>query len=259
MLDDDLVHEWVARLRAEVPEAVAIILKGSYACGDAGPYSDLDLDVLVDPGPRDDYLAWFVERGGRLVHVSVAVQDIEGWLAEAEEPQGWAFRLPAHETTCLLWARDSTLWDRLDRPARVHPAGEAELEDAVESFAKVRNALRRGDELALRLAAQVLAQLCPSLLRPLNPPVAPAHRHAALLAALAFPVAPPHYREDLLLCLGLSGQGGTMAQVHDAARRLLLGILRLLRDHPEAVRPHLPPDLYGYLLDGTLERYTLQP
>ena len=71
----------------------------------------------------------------------------------------------------------------------------------------------------IRLAAQTLGSLCPSLLRPLNPPVAPSHRHAALTAALAFRVAPEGYRDDLLRCLGLEGEPSTARDVHDAARR----------------------------------------
>jgi len=258
MVGNGFIAEWVERLRAEIPEAVAILLKGSHARGMAGPHSDVDVDVLVDPGPRDDYLAWLVERGGRLVHVSVAVQELDGWLAEANEHVSWAFGLPAHETTRLLWARDDALRATLDRPARLHPPMEPELEDSIEGYGKVRNALRLGDDLALRLSAQGMAQLCPSLLRPLNPDVAPTHRYDALRAALAFPVAPAGYRDDLLLCLGLSGRASTALEVHDAARRLLTGILALLRDHGSCLEGQLPPDLYGYLMDGTVERYVAQ-
>jgi phosphoribosyl-AMP cyclohydrolase len=280
MVDDGFIAEWVERLRAGIPDAVAVLLKGSHARDVAGPHSDVDLDVLVAPGPRDDYRAWLVERGGRLVHVSVAVQELDGWLGEAAEHVSWAFGLPAHETTRLLWARDEALRARLDRPAQLHPPMEPELEDTVEGFGKVRNALRRGslladrhraavrtdrdeheptlDDLALRLAAQGMAQLCPSLLRPVNPDVSPTHRHEALLSALAFPVAPTGYRDDLLLCLGLSGRASTAREVHDAARRLLTGILALLREHPACLEGQLPPDLYGYLMDGTLERYVAQ-
>ena len=258
VVDATFIDAWAARLREEIPGAVAVLLKGSYARDSAGPHSDVDLDVLVAPGPVDDYRAWIVEHDGRLVHVSVAVQDLAGWLAERSESEGWAFGLPAHETTRLLWARDNALREQLDVPARVHPPGDAELEDAVEAHGKVHNALRRGDELALRLAAQTLGQLVPSLLRPINPPVAPSHRHAALLAALAFPVAPEGYRDDLLRCLGLDGRASTAGDVHDAAGRLLAGTLALLRAHAAVARPALPPDLFGYLVDGTLERYVGQ-
>jgi hypothetical protein len=259
VVDEPFITAWVARLRSDIPHAVAVLLKGSHARGVAGPHSDVDFDVLVDGASRDDYLAYLVEAGSdRLVHVSVAVQDVAAWFAEAKEPEEWAFALPAFETTRLLWARDDTLRARLDRPTREHPPGEPELEDVVEGFGKVRNALLRGDDLAVRLAAQGLALLCPSLLRPINPDVRPTHRHEALLAALAFPVAPEGYRDDLLLCLGLTGRASTAHDVHDAARRLVAGTLALLRGHADRVADELPRDLFGYLVDGTLERYVAQ-
>jgi phosphoribosyl-AMP cyclohydrolase len=259
MIDQQFIATWVERLRKSIPDAAAVLLKGSYARGEPGPFSDIDFDVLIDPGPRDDYLTYLVEDdGGRLVHVSVAVQDVASWLSGADEVEDWAYRLLAFETNILLWVRDESLRPKLDHPARLHPAGDPELEDFIEAYAKVRNALARGDELALRLAAQTLATLCPSLLRPINPDVQPTHRHDALMAVLNFPVAPEGYRDDLLLCLGLSGRESTLEDAHDAARRLATGTLSLLRRHADAVEQELPATLYGYLRDGTLERYIHQ-
>ncbi|HEV2072562.1 MAG TPA: nucleotidyltransferase domain-containing protein [Thermomicrobiales bacterium] len=259
MIDQEFIAAWVDRLRRSIPDAAAILLKGSYARGEPGPFSDVDFDVLVDPGPRDDYLTYLVQDdGGQLVHVSVAVQDVESWLSEADEVEDWAYRLTALETTLLLWAREESLRRRLDRPARQHPAGDPELEDFMEAHSKVRNALARGDDLAIRIAAQTLGTLCPSLLRPINPEVQPTHRRAALLAVLDFPVVPKGYRDDLLLCLGLSGRESTLEDVHDAANRLTTGTLSLLRRHAELLQSALPTDLYGYLQDGTLERYIRQ-
>ena len=47
IVDEAFLAAWVERLRATVPKAVAVILKGSYARGDAGPHSDIDFDVLT--------------------------------------------------------------------------------------------------------------------------------------------------------------------------------------------------------------------
>lgn len=259
MVDREFITSWVERLRREIPGIAALLLKGSYARAEPGPFSDVDFDALVDPGPRDDYLTYMDEDGdGLLVHVSVAVQDVASWLSDASEVEEWAYRLPAHETTLLLWARDDALRRTLDRPARHHPAGEPELEDFIEAYGKVRNAHLNGDELALRLAAQTLGTLCPSVLRPINPEVSPSHHHAALMAALDFPVAPEGYREDLLLCLGLSGRASTIDDVHGGAKRLTTGTLSLLRNRANALELELPAELYGYLRDGTLERYIHQ-
>ena len=79
----------------------------------------------------------------------------------------------------------------------MHPPEPPELEDFVEAWGKVRNARRRGDDLAMRLAAQKMARLCPTLLRPLNPAVFPSNRREAMRAVLGLPVAPDGYRDDI--------------------------------------------------------------
>nr|MDQ3328207.1 phosphoribosyl-AMP cyclohydrolase [Chloroflexota bacterium] len=127
-----------------------------------------------------------------------------------------------------------------------------------ECAGKVKNAHRRGDELALRLAAQGLAERCPSVLRPVNPAQVPGTRYEALLAALALPVAPPGYRNDMLLCLGLTGQPSTMDEVSAATFRLAHGALELLRPHAPRLTPELEPDRGTYLADGRLQRYLAQ-
>jgi predicted nucleotidyltransferase len=61
----------VRRVRHEIPDAVAVFLVGSYARGDAGPHSDVDLDVLVADGPRNQWPTWLDVEEHRLVCVSV--------------------------------------------------------------------------------------------------------------------------------------------------------------------------------------------
>lgn len=259
MFNDALISTWVDRLRRETLGAVAIILKGSHALGDAGSHSDVDFDVLVEGDPYEAYLAYFEETPeGRLRHISVAVQDLAGWLSEVDEPVDWAYGLPAAETTRLLWARDDELRVLLDKPARIHPPEPPELEDFIEAWGKIRNASTRDDDLAMRIAGQKLARLCPGLLRPLNPEVLPSNRRAALHAALGFPVAPDGYRDDLLRCFGLSGDAVTMQDLRDAAKRITFGTVALLREHEAFLEGQLEADLFAYLVDGTLERYIRQ-
>ena len=254
-----LVAMWVERLQRDEPDAVVILLKGSAARGDAGPHSDVDFDVLTASGPREAYLAYLVETGEEwLIHVSVAVHDIAGWLAQETEPAAWAFALPVAEATRLVWTRDDTWHERLARPSLPHPPGQAELEDFIADFGKVKNAHVARNELALRLAAQGLAQRCPSLLRLVNPAVQAGTRYEALLASLDFPLAPPGYREDLLVCLGLVGRATTADEVHTAAGRLVTGVVEVLQPHAQHLGSEFEAHLPVYLADGTLRRYVAQ-
>ena len=204
-----LVARWVDLLRDDYPSTQAIMLKGSYARGDAGPHSDVDFDVLLDGPAHSAYPVRFEKSSERLRHISIAVQDLAGWLAEECEPEPWAFGLPVREPTRLLWAADASLRNQLDRPFKPHPPAEPELEDFVESFAKASNAHARRDGIGLRQAAQSTARYAPTLIRPLNPEAWADSPRSALATVLDFDIVPPGYREDMLMCLGMSDRAVT--------------------------------------------------
>ncbi len=248
-----------------IPETAAILLKGSHVRGDAGPYSDLDFDVLVSGTPTSEYRAFLAhDQRGRTVHVSVAIHELETWIAEGDEPASWSFGLPAIEVAKLLWASDAAIRARLHRPTRTLPASDPELEDFIEGFGKIRNAHLAQDKRALRLAAQTMAQLCPTLLRLINPEVTPDTKIAALDMVLAFPVAPAGYHADMLLCLGLSDQASSSDQAFAAARRLAIGTVELLQsaatasDHNQRFAGAFEDGLDVALADGTLLAYLNQ-
>jgi hypothetical protein len=255
VLSERVVERYVARIRHDVPDAVAVFLVGSQLRGDAGPFSDIDFDVVVPDGPRDDGPGWFDDHDGRQVHISVWVRDAEQWLDDQHQAQGWAFGLPCADVLRLCWVADETWRTRLDRTALTHPADPPELGHFIGDLAKMANARQVADELALRLAAHDVALSIPSLLQPLNAGPAVTSRRAALRAALDVAVAPPGYRGDLLTCLGLTGAPTTAGDVTAAAARLATGVIDLLETHADVYAALLPADLLACLTDGTLHRY----
>ncbi|MGH2558836.1 MAG: nucleotidyltransferase domain-containing protein [Thermomicrobiales bacterium] len=259
MVDEAFIERWVKRLRREIPDVVAVILKGSYAREEPNPFSDVDFDVLTSGEPREEYPVFFDRTAGdRLVHVSVTVHDLDGWLASSGEPRAWAFGLPTAEATRLLWVADVAPREHLDRPHQFHPPAEPELEDFVAELGKVVHAHETGDELTLRLTAQTLARLCPSALCLINPAIRAGAYPEAIRFALGLPVAPPGYREDMLICLGLSGRASSAGDILYAATRLVAGTLDLLQPHAERLAAELQPGLGEALADGTLRRYVDQ-
>src|SRR5215467_1451081 len=168
VLSEEFVARCVERLRRDVPDAVAIRFGGSQLHGDAGPYSDVDFDVWVPEGPRDEWPSWLDSDGGRLVRVSSWIRDVDAWLADRGEPQAWAFCLPCADRARLCWYADESWRERVTSAESTFPAGPPEI-DHFEGYAgKVANAWHAGDELALRLAAQDLAGSVISVLQPLN-------------------------------------------------------------------------------------------
>lgn len=84
-----LLQQRCARLRQHEPDALAILIFGSYGRGDAGPYSDLDLRVITSAPPRVPDRWHFVphpEAPGRLLHVSVGARTMDEILSQASDP-----------------------------------------------------------------------------------------------------------------------------------------------------------------------------
>ncbi|HVA91764.1 MAG TPA: hypothetical protein VNL71_18210 [Chloroflexota bacterium] len=194
---------------------------------------------------------------GRLFHVSTDAMSWVDWLTERDVPAEWSFSLPTRQAARVLWVAEAYEAALAD-PIVLQPPGPPNLEDFVEAAAKVKNAFAAGDDPALHLAAQDLARWAPSLLRLLNPPVTVDCRAAALRAVLDFPVVPPSYRQDMLACLGLSGQALPPEELCERALRLAVGIIDLLAPRAEALADQLEPDLPRYLRDGMLRRYLQQ-
>ena len=255
MADNDLITTWTDRLRHEIPDAVAVLLKGSHVWGDDGPHSDIDFDVLVDGPETERYPLWIEpDASGRLRHVSAGVRDLASWIADGNEPEPWALGLPVREPTRLLWAATPALRKRRDRWWGGHPPAAPAIEDWFECLGKMRNAARRDDDLGLRLAAQGIGRYTPTLLRPLNPAAFATGPRSAIDLVLAFPVAPEGYRDDLLACLGLT-DGVAADALMRAADRLVTGTLALLSEHLDVVAPLIAGDIAAILRDGTLTRY----
>jgi hypothetical protein len=259
MIDERFIGRWAERLATEIPGAWAVLLKGSYVRGDAGPWSDVDFDVLVDDTEIvDPYLSWFDDTTGRVVHISVAVEHLTDWLARFAEPEDWAFGLAAQPFTRLVWVARPSLAAELDRPERTHPAGDPELEDFIEALGKARNAFLRGDELATRLALREVGNLTPSLLLPLNRKLVARTKPEAVRLLLDLEVAPPDYRDDLTALLCLDGRAHTIADLLETGERLVTGMLDLLEEHHDKIAPLLAPHLDMALRDGTIRRYLAQ-
>jgi hypothetical protein len=256
MVDEAFLSRWAKRLAEDTPGTLAVLLKGSHVRGDAGPWSDVDFDVLVDDTEIEaPYLTWFDDSTGRIVHVSVAVHHFETWLEDFDEPADWAFGFAGRPATKPLWVARPSLVAELDRPDRAHVVGEPELEDFIESLGKARNAFARNDNLAVRLALQDLGSLAPSLLIPLNDDRFPTTKPEALRMALDLEVAPPGYRDDLLALLGLDGLAHAIEELLVLGERLTNGIVGLLETRLDVVEPGLAPHLGPALRDGTLRRY----
>ena len=250
-LDPDLLARAVAHMRELEPDAVAVVVTGSYAKDTADERSDLDLRALTTEPPRVPYRTWFVDRPGTSpLHVSAGTKTVEDWLADGLGPAAWALGFPARDEATYAWSTPEAVQALGDPPTRLHPASPPELEDFVEALVKVRRAEAAGDAVGARWHARSAAELAPRLLVSLNPERVVHDRRDALDAALSASVAPPGYPDALAACLGV--REASNEAVAAAATELGRGLLELLRERAPDVDAQ--PGIGAALADGTLAR-----
>lgn len=251
-LDSVLVRRIVARLLELEPDAVAVLLMGSYAKGTASEASDLDLTAITRATPKVDYRMWFEEDPPRSpLHVSAAAATPKTWQEKRRAPASWSLGFPAINVAHVLWSTPEARGMLGGLLSQSHPAAEPILEDFLEFVLKAKKSARLGDELGLRLFAQVAGSLAPRALLPLNEERIVSDRRDALDAALSLTQAPAGYRHDLTICLGLAA--ASAEEVRAAVTRLARELLAYLRQRAPDVDTQ--PDIARFLADGTLERH----
>lgn len=245
-----MIEKAAERVRELEPDAVAVLVYGSFARDRADEASDLDLRALTAHEPRVRYRMWFQQRPGAMpLHVSVGTEQTDTWLERRSRSDSWTFGFPARQVVRYVWATDAVRRRLGPDPSYVVPAGEPELEDFVEYVGKVQRSARRGDLLGARLFAQGVGLLAPRLVRRPDDETVVHDRRDALAAALSLEDTPDHYRDDLPIVLGLASADDP--DVVEAALRLGREVLTFLRHHRPGVDPQ--PDIARYLADGTLE------
>lgn len=254
----------VAELRVAEPGARAFLLFGSFARGDAGPYSDVDLRVITAGEPVErDRVKFLGCDNGPLLHVSIGCRPFAELVARLQKAHEWPW-MAGFLAGARVVDDPSDLLGMLRRlvdvyrPAQLTTAAGThyDLETLLEGITKCKNAWSRADEGELFASARQVSEQVTALLLPLNDVVPALGRKAWRMRTATLPVAPPDHAQDLALCAGTAGQPRTAGEVFAAAMRLTEGTLQLLMER-QAQLP-LRGALAEYLRDGTLLRYVRQ-
>jgi predicted nucleotidyltransferase len=154
---------------ADAPDVIGIALTGSYARGDATPYSDIDLLRFVHEMPDSGtYTLRAVD--GRLV--SVTTTTIERKRADLSSPQEaiWAvqglrqmriFKDSDGALAALQREAVEFLWPPLQQAANQHVSGE--LMGLAEEAHKLMTGLHQGNEAVYTYAAMLLTMFLPGI------------------------------------------------------------------------------------------------
>jgi predicted nucleotidyltransferase len=103
MLPDSLIQSLITRL--DNPDVVGITYAGSYARGQAGPYSDVDLQIYVHTLPETHYNLQYWD--GRLVSLSFNTVEAEG--ANLLHPEHALWAVPGLRQAVILLDKDGSI------------------------------------------------------------------------------------------------------------------------------------------------------
>jgi len=243
----------VERLRAFEPDAIGVLVHGSYARGEAELESDLDMAVLLEGPGRVHYRSWFEQLPtGRLLYVSANTDlTVDRWHAKQQEPEEWSFGFPAAVQYRWAWTADDHVRTLLgDPPVERHPGELVEVGDMIETVSKVIRSAAAGDDDGIRYWAHVLVRYAAPAIVAANEPREVSEPREALASLLALPSAPPGWQQDLRACLGLDPMPAR--EVALAARRLVGNALGYVRNLDI---PFANPGDRGSLESGMFERW----
>jgi len=252
----------VPRLRALEPGALAVLVQGSHARGDAGPFSDVDLRVVTSGTPRERDRVVFEEEDGRLVHYSVGARPLAELVAATTDAEIWPWLAEHYATVRPLWD-PSDVVGLLRRTVQANTPGPRpyldglylELETMVEEAAKVRNAAEAGDYLGAARAAQEAADEAWKVLYRCADPRPLATQREGVERMLRVGEGIPRYRENFLLCAGLTPDPRPLDALARAAVGLAEGVVAWVTAHVDELDQ---PRVAKLLADGQLARYLRQ-
>ncbi len=261
MIEWDL---WVNRLRKVEPSAVAILLFGSRALGNEGPYSDVDLRVITAREPEVRDRIYFEEYGGRLVHFSIGSRSISELMRLCQDPERWAWMKPTYTSAKVLW--DSTgIFDVLNQiieantPKRYPYVEDLQyaLETLVEYVTKVKNAHAAADFARAAYFAQKVGEYAWRTCRTYSEsPRLMAGESQAFEDRLEIGKDIPGYVENIEVCLGLRPHTRTIDDILFASVRLAVGVVDWI--HTVAPRLEISVSLLELLDLGKVRQYLLQ-
>lgn len=159
-LSDVFLSQLIAELDNDA--VTAIVLSGSYARGDATPYSDVDLILFVRE-PDQVEPKRFLYRGGYLV--SIATNTISHYHQSFTIPEQAIFSVPNMREAHILLDKEEAfselqckarefIWEPLQPSANIY--ADTILMEYIEYTYKILRALFIGDELAL---SEMIAEL----------------------------------------------------------------------------------------------------
>ena len=231
MAFDEAANRAASYVKREYPGVVGVLVHGSVARGEPGPFSDVELEAVTNRERKPSEFSYFDGD----IYVGVGFLRVAELEKEFTDPKAFFWARGSAMATKVLYDPNGILREILARWKRARPSHqllEKSLWDMyhnmIEYSGKLRNGWRRQDEYLTRYSARVIAQCAERALTVLNDVSIVSENyvwHQILRAAKR----PRHLRTDYPTALGIKGTTDT-GKVYRSALRLSQETLRLVRD-----------------------------
>lgn len=229
---DEAAKRAASYVRREYPRLAGIMIQGSVARGEPGPYSDIDVVAVTYRTNKPAEFSYFDGD----IYVPIGFRSIAELKKEFTDPMQffWA-RGSAKSSTRILYdpkgiLRNIMLHGRDSKPS--HQIVEKVLWDMyhniIEYSGKLRNGWLHRNEYMTRYAARIIAQKAETAVTVLNN-LSIISENYVWYQALGAKYKAQHFREDYPLALGIKGTRDTRVVYH-SAMRLSRETLRLIRE-----------------------------
>ena len=227
---DEIARRAASYLRQEYPGLLGILVHGSVARGEPGPFSDIDM-VAVTNRRKPSPFSYFDEG----IYVGVDFQSLRHLQDEFTSPVEFFWARGSASDTRILYDPRGILHKIVARWGRARPSHqvlETSLWDAyhniIEYSGKLRNGWVKHDEYLTRYSARVIAQHVGRALIALNH-ISVVSENYVWHQILKAKRRPRHFGIDFPLALGIRGTLDT-GKVYRAGLRLCGEALRLIRE-----------------------------
>jgi len=228
---DEATRRAVALVRREYPNGIGVMVHGSVARGEPGPFSDIDLVALTGRGRKPSEFSYFDGD----IYVGVGFLRVTELEREFSDPNAFFWARGSAKATRVLYDPKGVLKRILARWRLAKPSQqilEKSLWDMyhniIEYSGKLRNGWRDRDEYMTRYAAQVIAQHVERAIIALND-ISIVSENYLWHQVLKAKKRPSHLGIDYPIARGIRATKET-SKIYRSAMRLGSETLRIIRN-----------------------------
>ena len=227
---DETANRAASFVKREYPHLEGILVHGSVARGDPGPFSDIDMLALTNQKRKPSEFSYF----DRDIYVGVGFLSIAELEKEFTDPKAFFWARGSAKATRILYDPKGILRRIMLRWKKAEPSHQImekslwdEYHNIIEYSGKLRNGWLKRDEFLTRYAARVIAQHVGRAIIALND-LSIISENFLWHQILNARKRPKHLRIDYPLAFGIEGTRDTQ-MVYRSAMRLCGETLRLVR------------------------------